>query len=183
MELLSHIYLGIQRMLLPALNEEMGVLTTKERRLVAICEVSRLEAFMEPCAWLGNGRKPKPRLNLARAFLAKALWNLPTTRAIIDRLKSDTHLRRLCGWKNGSSEVPDEATFSRAFAHFAQLGLGSAVHEQLITTHLGGQIHLAFIHRCHRHRSTQKAPRGGARPGCSGSPCHRPNDLTGGCRP
>jgi hypothetical protein len=36
--------------------------------------------------------------------------------------------------------VPDEATFSHAFAHFAhfaQLGLGSALHEQLIRRHLG----------------------------------------------
>jgi hypothetical protein len=137
MKLLSHIHLGIQRMLLPALNEELGELSPKERRFVAICEVTRLEAFMEPCAWCGNGRKPKPRLHLARAFLAKALWNLPSTRAIIDRLKSDTNLRRLCGWENGPNEVPNEATFSRAFAHFARLGLGSAVHEQLISTHLG----------------------------------------------
>lgn len=139
MKLLSHIYLGIQRSLLPALNEEMGELSAKEKRFVAICEVIRLEAFMEPCSWRGNGRKPKPRLHLARAFVAKALWNLPSTRAIIDRLKSDTHLRRLCGWENGPNEVPDEATFSRAFAHFAQLGLGSAVHEKLISEHLGEQ--------------------------------------------
>ena len=39
--------------------------------------------------------------------------------------------------------MPDEATFSHAFAHFAhfahfaQLGLGSALHEQLIRRHLG----------------------------------------------
>ena len=112
MKLLSHLCLGIQRMLLPALNEEMGELSAKEKRFVAICEVTRLKAFMEPCAWRGNGRKPKPRLHLARDFLAKALWNWPSTRAIIDRRKSDTHLRRLCGWKNGPNEVPDEATFS-----------------------------------------------------------------------
>lgn len=95
---------------------------------------------MEPCAWRGIGRKPKPRLHLARAFLAKALWNLPTTRAIIDRLQADTRLRRLCGWENGPGEVPDETIFSRAFAHFARLGLGSAVHAQLISTHLGEEV-------------------------------------------
>lgn len=92
MKLLSHIYLGIQRMLLPALNEEMGELSAKEKRFVAICEATRLEAFMEPC-----------------------------------------------GWENGPNEVPDETTFSRAFAHFAQLGLGAAVHEKLISDHLGDQ--------------------------------------------
>lgn len=139
MKLLSHIYLGIQRMLLPALNEEMGELSAKERRFVAICEVTRLEAFMEACGWCGNGRKPRPRLHLARAFVAKALWNLPSTRALIDRLKADTHLRQLCGWENGPNQVPDEATFSRAFARFAEIGLGAAVHEKLISDHLGEQ--------------------------------------------
>ena len=59
MKLLFHFYLGIQRILLPARNEDMGELSAKEKRFVAICEVTRLEAFMEPCAWRGNGRKHK----------------------------------------------------------------------------------------------------------------------------
>ncbi|MCY4675106.1 MAG: transposase [Bacteroidetes bacterium] len=35
---------------------------------------------------------------MARAFLAKAVLNLPTTRALVDRLQSNPTLRRLCGW-------------------------------------------------------------------------------------
>lgn len=124
-------------MLIPALIEECGPLSAKEKRFIAICELMQLEAFMEPFAWCGNGRKPLPRLHMARAFLAKALWNLPTTRAIIDRLVADPSLRRLCGWENGPSEIPDEATFSRAFAHFSKIGFGVAVHKHLVVDHLG----------------------------------------------
>jgi hypothetical protein len=140
MKLLSRMYFGIQRMLLPVLNEELGPLSDKEKRFVAICEAARMEHFLTNCGWRGLGRKPKSRLNIARAFLAKALWNLPTTRALIDRLKSDLNLRRLCGWDNGPSEVPDETIFSRAFAQFAAMGLSQIVHEDLIASHLGKTI-------------------------------------------
>lgn len=140
MKLLSRMYFGIQRVLLPVLNEEIGPLSDKQKRFVAVCEAARLERFLTGCAWLGNGRKPVPRLYMARAFLAKALWNMPTTRALIDRLRSDTSLRRLCGWENGPGEVPDETIFSRAFARFAGMELGQAMHEALVSEHLGAQV-------------------------------------------
>lgn len=134
---LSTIYFGIQKMLIPALLEECGLLSAKEKRFIAICELLQLESFMEPFVWRGNGRKPLPRLHMARAFIAKALWNLPTTRSVIDRLVADPSLRRLCGWENGPSQVPDEATFSRAFADFTHTGLNEAVHKHLVEHYLG----------------------------------------------
>ena len=39
-----------------------------------------------------------PRGTLTPAFIVKAVWDLPTTRHLIDRLKVDSTLRRLCGW-------------------------------------------------------------------------------------
>jgi len=39
---------------------------------------------------------------------------LPQTNMLIERLCVDKSLRRLCGWEH-VSEVPSEATFSRAF--------------------------------------------------------------------
>lgn len=140
MKLLSQIYFGVQRMLLPVLNEEIGPLSGKEKRFVEVCELARLDTLLRNCLWCGNGRKPASRIAIARSFVAKALWNLPTTRALIDRLQHDTGLRRLCGWHDGAGQVPDETTFSRAFAEFAKMGLGQAVHEALVTTHLGEQI-------------------------------------------
>lgn len=140
MKLLSRIYFGVQRILLPVLNEEIGPLSEKEKGLVEICELLRLESFLSNSGWCGIGRKPASRLAIAHAFVAKALWNLPTTRALIDGLQRDTSLRRLCGWHDGPSQVPDEATFSRAFAEFTKMGLGQAVHDALVTTHLGKEI-------------------------------------------
>jgi hypothetical protein len=140
MKLLSRIYFGIQRMLLPALDEEIGPLSDKEKRFVKVCELARLDTTLSNCGWCGNGRKPASRLAIAQSFVAKALWNLPTTRALIDRLQRDTHLRRLCGWQDGPNQVPNEATFSRAFAEFTEMGLGQAVHKALVTTHMGEEI-------------------------------------------
>ena len=52
-----------------------------------------------------NGRKPHLRKPLALAFLAKAVWNLPTTRALIDFLKASGTVRALCGWERAARGV------------------------------------------------------------------------------
>jgi len=83
-------------------------------------------------AWPGlPGRPPSDRHALARAFVAKAVLNLTTTAALIERLAADGVLRRLCGWE-GRRAVPSESTFSRAFAEFAASGLPARIHEALI---------------------------------------------------
>lgn len=140
MKLLSRLHFGIQRELLPALVEELGELDEKHRQFVRVCEVLGLEGFLSGCQWRGNGRRPKSRFKMAQAFVAKALWNMPTTRDLIGRLCNQPLLRSLCGWQQGAGEVPDEATFSRAFATFAHMRLGEAVHEALIRTHLGETV-------------------------------------------
>lgn len=137
MTLLSRLHFGIQRELLPALVEELGPLDEKHQQFVRVCEVLGLEGLLERCRWQGNGRKPKSRLKMAQAFVAKALWNMPTTRDLIGRLRQQPLLRRLCGWQQGPGELPDEATFSRAFATFAHMRLGELAHEALVRTHLG----------------------------------------------
>ena len=81
------------------------------------------------------GRPSADRVALARAFLAKAIWDLPTTRDLIDRIDADPVLRRLCGWPRRSA-IPSEATFSRAFAEFAATDLPGRMHEALVTSAL-----------------------------------------------
>ena len=78
----------------------------------------RIEAFL--AGWHGlPGRPPCERAVLARAFIAKAVFNIPTTSLLIEMLSADKTLRRLCGWQR-AGEVPSEADrFSRAFAEFA----------------------------------------------------------------
>jgi hypothetical protein len=44
------------------------------------------------------GRPPQDRTAIARAFVAKTIYNMPTTRALLDRLETDSALRRICGW-------------------------------------------------------------------------------------
>ena len=87
----------------------------------------------------GAGRPSKDRCALARAFIAKSVWNLQSTRALIDRLMVDTCLRRLCGWQR-RSEIPSESTFSRAFAEFAQSRVAERMHEAVISESLGEQL-------------------------------------------
>ena len=71
---------------------------------------------------------------MARAFIARAIWNL-ACRDLIDRIDADPVLRRLCGWPRRSA-IPSEATFSRAFAECASSDLPARMHEALVTTAL-----------------------------------------------
>lgn len=129
-ETLSNSWAHIQGFLFPWLRDELGPLTDKHKKLIAVLEVARLEAFIQ--TWSGlPGRPPADRHALARAFVAKAVLGLPTTGELIERLKVDKTLRRLCGWER-PGQVPSEATFSRAFAEFAGSSLPARVHEALI---------------------------------------------------
>ncbi len=102
-------------------------------------------AFQTLSKWWGvrfdglPGRPAEDRAALARAFAAKAVFNLPTTRALIDRLQVDGTLRRLCGW-SGPGEIPSEATFSRAFAEFAERALPARLHEAVVRQALGDRL-------------------------------------------
>src|ERR1700689_5054627 len=128
----------IQGSLFPWLREEVDPLTEALGRLVTTLDVIGLEAFVpEPCR--GAGRPPEDRRALARAFVAKAMLGLPNTNALIERLAVDKSLRRILGWER-RSQVPSEATFSRAFAEFARGDLPDKMHAALIVRTLGGRI-------------------------------------------
>jgi len=86
-----------------------------------------------------RGNPEHDRRPLLRAFLAKALGHLPTTEALIERLRADPTLRRLCGWEL-RRQVPSASTFSRAFAAFAADGVLDRLHEFLVREHLGKEL-------------------------------------------
>src|ERR1700677_2944410 len=67
------------------------------------------------------------------------MLGVPTTNALIERLAVDKSLRRILGWER-RSQVPSEATFSRAFAEFARGDLPDKMHAALIARTLGGRI-------------------------------------------
>ena len=135
---LSQYWLRIQRSLFPWLEEELGELTEKEQKLVTTLELVRIERFTAFSRSL-RGRPPKERVTVARAFVAKAVYNMPTTRALLDRLACDKKLRRLCGWEQKGG-IPSESTFSRAFAEFAESQLPALVHQAMISDNLSEDI-------------------------------------------
>jgi hypothetical protein len=120
----------MQGVLFPALQEQLGPLSDKHRQLAAVLRMIEIEALVG--AWSGGvGRPAKHRRAIARAFVAKAVFNLNATRQLPDRLSVDISLRRLCGWES-PREVPHESQFSRAFAEFAASELPQRLHEALI---------------------------------------------------
>lgn len=129
---------AVQRELIEGLGAEMGTpMTPALERVVHTLDWVRIEDFVaDGC---GVGRPPRERFALANAFIAKAVLRLPTTVALIDRLKVDRALRRICGFA-WYRKLPDEATFSRAFAQFADEQLAERVHEALIKEQLGDQL-------------------------------------------
>jgi len=137
-ETLSTTWSHIQDGLFPWLTEKVGPLTDGHRRVTTVLEVARVETFVE-AIWRGPGRPPADRRALARAFTAKAVLDLATTEALIERLAVDKQLRRLCGWER-AGQVPEAWTFSRAFAEFARQGLPMRVHEALVKSAYQGQI-------------------------------------------
>ncbi len=128
----------IQGTLFPWLREEVDPMTEALGRLVTTLDVIGLEAFV-PEPPRRPGRPPEDRRALARAFVAKAMLGIPTTSALIEQLAVDKSLRRILGWER-RSQVPSEATFSRAFAEFAQGDLPDKMHAALIERSLGGRI-------------------------------------------
>ena len=141
MHKISSIWNVIQSSLFPFLEEELGELTEFHFKVAAILEVVRIEEFFKNENWFG--RPCADRKALGRAFIAKAVSNAPTTTIFRDRLRSDTELRRMCGWET-RSRIPSESTFSRAFAECAKSGILELVHEALIkrtlSDHLFGHI-------------------------------------------
>jgi hypothetical protein len=131
-------WIGRQPELFPSLDEQLNPLTAKLERLIVILDTLGLEAYVAPPR-RGPGRPADDRPQIARAFVAKAVLNIPTTSALVERLQVDRSLRRICGWER-RSDVPAESTFSRAFAEFAAQNLPERVHEHLVRDGLHGHI-------------------------------------------
>jgi len=128
-ERLSSYWVRIKDFLLSPIEEEVGSLTNKQQQLITALEVIRIEDFVAP--HVGVGRPPEDRLPMARAFIAKAIYGHTTTRQLLDQLQTDVRLRRICGWEK-ARDVPEEWTFSRAFAEFARVELPTKAHEALV---------------------------------------------------
>jgi len=71
-------------------------LTEKQKQLVTILKLVRIEEFL-PEMFRIEGRPKKTRRAIARAFIVKAIYGMPNTRFLLERLETHKNLRRICG--------------------------------------------------------------------------------------
>lgn len=124
--------------LFPWMREELDPLTEKLERLIHILDDLDIETVVRT-PLRGPGRTPEDRAAIARAFVAKAVLGLTTTRGLLERLHTDRRLRRICGWER-RAQIPSESTFSRAFDEFAADRATERLHADLVQRGLGDHI-------------------------------------------
>lgn len=129
----------IQRQLFPVMEEEIGTLSEKDRQFVEVIGLVPLGSFLEPYRWCGVGCPPHERAWLVHAFIAKAVYEFCTTRALLDALAARPTLRRLCGWESVPG-VPHESTFSRAFSAFSEGQLPQQLHAAMVCQQRGQRL-------------------------------------------
>lgn len=128
---ISNYLAKLQQSLFPFLEDHLEVpFTEKLQKLITILDMIEIERFVfDHRGYVG--RPPKNRSAIARAMVAKAVYNISDTKALIERLKSDKNLRKICGFETIYS-IPAESSFSRAFQSFADSQLPQKTHEALI---------------------------------------------------
>ena len=140
MNIVAEIWSTMCSVLVPRLEECLDEpLTVKLKQLVGILEIVRIEEHLPPEPLNKMGRRRQDRRFIARAFVAKAVYDLPTTEQLIEALRLQPSLRRLCGFAR-RTDIPSSATFSRAFAEFATLKLADTVHAALVKAYVGEQV-------------------------------------------
>lgn len=126
--------LNLESTLFPALKEELRLeeLSHKESKLIKILDFAQIEKNVTVVSITNT---PKDREEIARAFIAKSVYNIQTTRDLIDRLHSDRTLRILCGWRY-KNDIPSESKFSRVFKSLSELQIAQKTHEQFVKEYL-----------------------------------------------
>ena len=137
--MLSDLWQHLQRQLCPMLTEELGPLSELDEQFCQCVSVLDLGPLMRRFAWVENGRPPHERTWMFHAFLAKTIYQFPTTEALIDALMTRPRLRQLCGWES-ADDVPSSPTCSRGFTAFAQEHWAQQIHAEVIRRHVRPQL-------------------------------------------
>lgn len=127
---LSKMWNNIQYTLFPQLEKDLGDLSTTHKHLISVLELVRIEEHL-PATTFIDGRPPRDRHKIARAYIAKVIFKLTYTKQLIEYLKLDKRLRAICGW-NSIAEIPSESKFSRVFKEFSRYSLADKTHQALI---------------------------------------------------
>jgi hypothetical protein len=130
--------LNLESTLFPALKEEFRLeeLSHKEQKLIKILDFAQIEKNVIIASITNT---PKDREECARAFIAKSVYNIQTTRDLINRLHSDKILRVLCGWRY-KNDIPSESKFSRVFKELSELKIAQKTHQKFIEEYLSDTI-------------------------------------------
>lgn len=140
MSILSDYWNQFQAPLFPFLETSLKeALTVKLQLLVRVLDMVRIERYIPSSYDQNMGRTRLDRRAIARAFIAKAVYDVSTTEMLIEKLELQPSLRSLCGFER-RQDIPSSATFSRAFAEFAKLKLGDKIHEALVQEHVGNKV-------------------------------------------
>jgi transposase len=153
-DLLAPYWKQVKEKLFPLLQEQTGLeLTDKLKVLAQILEIVRIEQFVPAPKRGKRGGQEIDRRPLARAFLAKAFFNLSQTRALKEQLDQSSALRKLCGME----KVASEPTLSRAFAQFATMQLGQLAHVALVEKFVSPQLVMHVSHDSTALEAREKA--------------------------
>ncbi len=128
--------LNLENCLFPEVKEQLGTLSTKEEKLIKILDFAQIEKNITVVTITNT---PKDREEIARAMIAKSVYNMQTTRDLIDRLHSDRVLRVLCGWRY-KIDIPSEAKFSRVFKELSDLQIAQKTHKKFVNEYLSDTV-------------------------------------------
>ncbi len=128
--------LNLENCLFPEIKEQLGTLSTKEEKLIKILDFAQIEKNVTVVTITNT---PKDREEIARAMIAKSVYNMQTTIDLIDRLHSDRVLRVLCGWRY-KIDIPSEAKFSRVFKELSDLQIAQKTHKKFVNEYLSDTV-------------------------------------------
>ena len=124
----------VQKKLFPFWEEELGGLTEKQRKLILILEFLDMGSHLYTLGG-GPGRPVCDRGAIARAFVAKMVYNLTSVVDLIDSLRGEPKLRRICGFER-IKDIPSASTFSRAYEEFSRSEFPQRVQQALLKKYL-----------------------------------------------
>ena len=132
--------INLEQSLFPMLKKELslGELSSKEEKLIKILDFAQIEEHINS---VKITNPPKDREEMARAFVAKSVYNIQTTRELIYRLRTDRTLRLICGWRN-REDIPSESKFSRAFKEFSEKEIAQKAQDKFVKEYLSDTLFL-----------------------------------------
>ncbi len=125
---------NLENSLFPQLKESLRIeeFSSKESKLIKILDFAEIEKNITVVSITNT---PKDREQIARAFIAKSVYNFQTTRELIDRLHIDRTLRLICGWRY-KTNIPSESKFSRVFKELSDMQIAQKTHKKFIKEYL-----------------------------------------------